>query len=272
MIHEWKKAGHNFLSGSPFVEFGPMKIFVDGALGGRTALLSQPYRDDTTTFGIAVHSLPDLQNLVQTARKYKLPIAAHVIGDQAFSSILNIMSTIPPLKGQRDRLIHAQILRKDLIEKVKQLPVVIDIEPRFLATDFPWVINRIGWERMDYSYAWRSLLQEGIKCAGGSDAPIEDANPLLGIHAAVTRTIPTDKSRTVYGQEQKISMYEAVSLFTTGSAYASYHENDRGKIKPHYTADFTVLDRDLFALEDVDELLETKVAMTVVAGEIMYVG
>lgn len=269
VIEDWKEDGHKFLSGNEFIEFGAMKIFADGALGGRTALLSYPYADDPSTTGVSIHTNERLLELVKKARKYELPIAVHTIGDQAFENVVDSILEAPSLHARRDRLIHAQILRKELIEKIKGLPLILDIQPRFVASDFPWVVERLGKENMKYNYAWKTLLDEGIPCAGGSDAPIEPINPLWGIHAAVTRTNPLDPDRTVYRPEEKLSMYEAISLFTKGSAYACHHEEDRGEIREGYTADFTVLDIDPFNV-DRDQILGKVVDMTIVDETIVY--
>ncbi|WP_064092642.1 amidohydrolase [Rossellomorea aquimaris] len=269
VIEDWKDEGHHFLSGNEFIEFGAMKIFADGALGGRTALLSYPYADDPSTHGVSIHSNEKLLELVEKARKYDLPIAVHTIGDQAFENVLKAVLQYPSNEKRRDRFIHAQILRKELIDQIKGLPLILDIQPRFVASDFPWVVDRLGEANMEYNYAWKTLLQEGIPCAGGSDAPIEPINPLLGIHAAVTRTNPLDPNKESYRPEQSLSMYEAVSLFTKGSAYACHHEQDRGMIQEGFTADFTVLESDPFTI-DVDQLLTKLVSMTVVDETIVY--
>ncbi|WP_226673565.1 amidohydrolase [Rossellomorea aquimaris] len=269
VIEDWKEEGHHFLGGNEFIEFGAMKIFADGALGGRTALLSYPYADDPSTSGVSIHTNERLQELVKKARKYELPIAVHTIGDQAFENVVDAVLEEPSVHGRRDRLIHAQILRKELIDKIKGLPLILDIQPRFVASDFPWVIDRLGEENMTYNYAWKTLLEEGIPCAGGSDAPIEPINPLWGIHAAVTRTNPLDPRKTEYRPEEKLTMYEAISLFTKGSAYACHHEDDRGVISEGYTADFTVLDIDPFTVEE-DQLLGKVVDMTIVDETVVY--
>jgi predicted amidohydrolase YtcJ len=252
--------------GTPFLTFGAMKIFADGALGARTALLSQPYEDSPETTGVPIHSKDQLKRLVQKARKYGMPVAIHAIGDLAFEWALEAIEEFPPVQAQRDRLIHAQILRKDLIEKAKHFPIVLDIQPHFVASDFPWVIERVGEKRIRYCYAWKTLLKSGIMCAGGSDAPIEPANPLLGIHAAITRKNP---SGTVYLPEEKLTVFEAISLFTYGSAYAVQNERKQGLIEKGYFADFTILDRDPFQIQP-DELLKTNVLMTVIDNTIMY--
>jgi predicted amidohydrolase YtcJ len=269
VVSEMKQAGYEPYSGDIEIEFGAMKIFADGALGGRTALLSHPYADDPSTNGVAIFSQDELNELFSKARSMGLPVAIHTIGDLAFEYALNAMEANPVTNG-RDRIIHAQILSKDLIERAKKLPsLILDLQPRFLASDFPWVIDRIGSERMEYCYAWKTLLDSGIPCAGGSDAPIEPLNPLWGIHAAVTRTNLNDPARTVYGVKEKLSVYEAVSLFTKGSAYAICHENDRGMIKEGYLADFTILEKDIFTVPE-DEIANIKVKITVIGGEIVY--
>ncbi len=252
-----------------FIEFGAMKIFADGALGGRTALLSFPYKDDPTTSGMAIHPKEDLEKLIKKAREYEMEVAVHAIGDLAFEWILDLIENLPPKKGQHDRLIHAQVLREELIEKARSLPIILDIQPRFVASDFPWVIERIGKEHIKTCYAWKTLVDSGIPCAGGSDAPIEPVDPLLGIYAAVTRTSSVENSGKPYSPEQRLSVFEAVELYTKGSAYAIHRENERGQIKPGFVADFTVLDQDIFTV-DAEQLLDTNVVMTIVDNDIMY--
>ncbi len=240
-----------------FIEFGAMKIFIDGSLGGRTALLSKEYSDEPGNKGIAVHTKEKLRELVKLARKHGENIAVHVIGDKATEIILELIEDYPVPPGKKDRLIHVNVLREDLIDKMKQLPLVLDIQPIFVSSDFPWVQERLGKDRLTYSYAWKTLLEAGFECSGGSDSPIEDANPILGIHAAVNNN---------WLKEQSLSVYEAVSLFTTGSAQAIGKEEARGKISIGYAADFTVFDE---AIEK-SNVLERKVVMTVVDGKVVY--
>lgn len=268
-LNEMDQLGLKYKDGNDYIELGAMKIFADGALGGRTALLSFPYNDDQSTSGVAIYSREELNSLVKKARDHRMPIAVHAIGDLAFEWVLDAIEANPASVGQRDRLIHGQILRKDLIERVQKLPVVVDIQPRFVASDFPWVIDRIGEDRMEYCYAWRTLLEAGLMVAGGSDAPIEEVDPLLGIHAAVTRKRPGHLGEPGFYPEQCLAVYEAIKLFTQGSASAIGREHEYGLVAEGYKADFTILDRDLFAIEP-DGILEAKVRMTVVDETIMY--
>ena len=159
------------------------------------------------------------------------------------------------------------VLRPDLIAQMKALPLVADIQPHFVPSDFPWALERIGEERAVYGYAWKKLLQAGIPCAGGSDAPIEPLNPFLGLYAAVHRRRPGD-THSGYLPEEKLSLPEAIDLFTHGSALAAGESGTRGQLAVGYAADFTVVDRDPFAAAET--LPQTGVQMTVVNGEIAY--
>lgn len=268
VMEDFEQVNGQYQSGSEWVEFGAIKMFADGALGGRTALLSHPYADDPETSGIAIHSQEELNYIVWKARMMNMPVAIHTIGDLAFEMAVQAIET-HPLNGKgRDRLIHAQILRRELIDRIKGLPLILDIQPVFVASDFPWVIDRVGEENMEVCYAWKTLLQEGIHCAGGSDAPIESADPLLGIHAAVTRTNLQNK-KEVFKPLEAISVFEAISLYTKGSAYAINQENDKGLIKEGYYADFTIIDKDIFKVEP-HSIPDIKVEMTVIGEKVVY--
>ena len=252
----------------PWVEPGEMKFFVDGALGGSTALLSEPYTDNPSTSGNAVLTDTEIDRNVATARKYGQAVAMHMIGDGAVEKGLDAIERHPAPVGKRDRLIHVNVLRDDLVERMKNLPVVLDIQPVFVSSDFPWVMERLGEDRLDWAYAWKRLLDEGFICGAGSDAPIEEVDPLLGIYAAVTRRKP-GQTHEGYLPHEKLSMFEAISLFTSGAAATIGKGESRGKLGVGYDADFTVLDKDLFEVEG-DAILDTSVVMTVVAGEVMY--
>lgn len=252
----------------PWIEPGAMKFFIDGALGGQTALLSKPYADKPETSGLAVLTDEEIEELVKLARLHREAIAVHIIGDAATEKALDMIEKYPAPEGKLDRLIHVNVLRDDLVARMKKLPVILDIQPIFVSSDFPWVMDRLGKSRLNWAYAWKSLLEEGFICGGGSDAPVEEVDPLLGIYAAITRRKPGE-THEGYLPEEKLSRFESVSLFTTGSAATIGKQNCRGKLAVGFDADFTVLDRDLFTVEDED-ILNAEVVMTVVAGECMY--
>ncbi|MCM3744866.1 amidohydrolase [Sporosarcina luteola] len=252
----------------PWIDPGEMKFFIDGSLGGSTALLSEPYANDPSTFGTAVLTDEEIHEHVATARKYGQAVAMHMIGDGAVEKGLDAIEKHPVPEGKRDRLIHVNVLRDDLVERMKKLPIVLDIQPVFVSSDFPWVMERLGEDRLDWAYAWKRLIDEGFICGGGSDAPIEEVDPLLGIYAAVTRRKPGE-THEGYLPKEKLSTFEAVSLFTSGSAATIGKADSRGKLGIGFDADFTVLDKDLFEVSE-EEILDAAVVMTVVAGDIMY--
>lgn len=252
----------------PFVDPGPMKIFADGSIGGRTALLSKPYNDDPSTIGVAIQSDEEFKRLVSIARKHSEAVAIHVIGDLGLEMALDAIEAHPVPAGKRDRLIHAMVVREDLVERMQQIDVALDLQPSFVTSDFPWVVERLGESRLEWAYTWKKLLDHGLICAGGSDAPIEEVDPCLGIYAAVTRRKPYD-THEGYQPEEKLSRFEAVQLYTSGSAAAIGKEAVRGVIREGFDADFTIFDRDLFKGNE-EQILEAQAAMTVVAGEIMY--
>ncbi|MEQ6377835.1 amidohydrolase [Bacillaceae bacterium S4-13-58] len=266
-IDEMVTEGYGIGDGTSYVELGAMKIFADGAIGGRTAWLAQQYEDDPGNYGVSIHSEESFEKLIQRARQLSMPIAVHTIGDQALSFVLDHIEKYPPVPGTRDRIIHAQIVNEELYERMAKLELIVDVQPYFVASDFPWVIQRIGKEREAHAYPWKTLINHNIVCAGGSDAPIEDINPLLGIQAAVLRRSKHDGKE--YGESQKLSVFEAISLYTKGSAFAINKEHIRGIISPGYDADFTVLNQDLFQLPP-ELYTQAIVEMTIVDGSIMY--
>ena len=250
------------------LSFGAMKLFADGAYGGRTAWLRRPYNDAPDTSGVAIHTRDELQQLVKKAREKGMPVAIHAIGDQALEEAIEAIETYPNHTGLRDRLIHGQLVPPDLRQRILGIGAIVDIQPTFVSSDFPWVIERLGEERMADAYAWRTLIEDGIPCAGGSDAPIEYANPILGIYAAVARKRP-EEAHEGYYPGQALSIEQAIQLYTTGSAYAVNQENVSGLIKSGFLADFTILDQDLFDI-DKEAIPEVKVVMTVIDNTIVF--
>lgn len=265
-LKQLKEKGMKAGFGNERLQIGAIKIFADGAFGRRTALLSEPYHDAPGQFGEAMHDLEVLTQMVKEARAFSMPIAVHTIGDQALEIVLDILDQFPSVEF-RDRIIHASLTRKDLVNRLATPSRIADIQPRFVVGDYPWVKERIGENREQYLYAWKTLIENGVLCAGGSDAPIEPVDPLLGIHSAVTRRAP-GKTHVGWNPEEKLSMLEAVKLFTVGGAYATNEEQQKGTITRGKLADMTVYSKDLFSLADPDELLETKIEMTIIDGEV----
>lgn len=251
-----------------FIEPGAMKIFSDGSLGGATAALIEPYTDDPANKGLLIHTDEQFEELVKLARKYNEAIAVHMIGDAAAEQVVKTIEKYPVPTGKRDRLIHCCVLNENLLNRMTNLSVVIDIQPAFVPSDFPWVSERLGDERLEYAYAWKKMLDSGLMCSAGTDAPIEAINPIASIYAAVERKKPFAMHEG-YLPKEKLTRFEAIRAYTYGSAQAIGKEDVRGLIQPGYDADFSIFDRDLFE-GTCEEMLEAKAVKTVVAGRVVF--
>lgn len=259
-----------------WLEVGAAKLFADGAFGGRTAWLSAPYSDAPSTSGTPMYALEELVERVREARQLGFPAAIHCIGDAALDAVLTTLERAgaPPTgvaAVARDRIIHAELVRPDLMQRMARLGenAVIDIQPRFVASDFPWVAERVGPERASRVGAWRTMLAAGLHIAGGSDAPIEPVAPLLGAHAAVTRRQP-DEAGPGYWMEEALAPFQALWLFTAGACFANGSEGRKGIVKAGALADLTIVDRDVVNPIHPDELRDAKVLSTIVGGETAF--
>lgn len=265
-LKDLKERGMKTGFGNDKLQIGAIKFFADGAFGRRTALLSEPYCDAPGQYGEAMQNQETLFEMFKEVREYGMPIAVHTIGDQALANVLDLLDQLP--KGKyRDRIIHVSLIRDELVQRLVDPSRIADIQPRFVPSDYPWIKERLGDQREKNLYAWKTLLSAGVLCAGGSDAPIEPFDPLLGLHAAVTRRLPT-QSHGGWNEKEKLSMKEAVQLFTIGGAYATNEEHLKGTITRGKFADMTVFSNDLFSLEHPDQLLKTSVEMTIIDGEV----
>lgn len=255
-------------SGDEWLRIGGAKVFADGVLGGRTAWLSEPYADDPGNSGYPIHTPEAFASIVREARDGGFPVAVHAIGDAAVDLVLAELERQPVegATGLPDRLIHVPVLRREQLARMSRLRLAADIQPPFVAGDYPWVRERLG-QRAVHRYAWRSLIAAGIPCGGSSDAPIEPLSPLHGLYTAVARRKPGE-THNGYEPAEKLTLAEAVRLYTYGSAQTAGEEQERGCLAPGYAADFTVVDRPFAA--DPEEWLRMKVRRTIVNGLTAY--
>ena len=249
-----------------------IKLYADGALGSRGALLLKPYSDDPENSGLSVTPVSELRKSFIEGIKRGFQVATHAIGDSGNRMILDIVEEVvgsDPQNDHRSRIEHAQILSLSDIQRFNRLGVIPSMQPTHCTSDMYWAEDRIGSERIKGAYAWRKLLDTGVVIPGGSDSPVESINPLWGIYAAVTRQDHQRYPEGGWQPGERMTMEEAVKMFSAWPAYASFDENIKGTIEVGKLADFTILSNDIFK-EDPSVLLETKVLMTVVGGEILY--
>jgi len=257
-------------------KYGSYKLFTDGSLGARSAALSAPYSDDENNCGILIDETK-LVDQLQLAYERGLQPAIHAIGDHALDITLDAVETVLEQQQKSDenktrlpiRIIHAQMVRNDQMERLKKLPVVLDVQPIFLCTDLYWIESRLGKDRIKTTYLWKTLMKNGLILAGGSDCPVESYDPLKGIYAAVTRKDLNGFPREGWEPQEQLTVFEAISLFTKNIAYTTGDEDVLGTIEVNKFADLTVLEEDPFQVEP-ERLKDLRVAMTFVAGEKVF--
>lgn len=267
------QTGKDLLAGGPR-QFGPyldercVKLIMDGALGSRGAALLQPYSDDPGNSGLLMWNSKDLLDVLQLAKQKGVQVAIHAIGDRANRQVLDAYEKAN-VQGARWRIEHAQVVAPEDLPRFAKLDVIASMQPTHATSDGPWATDRLGPERVKGAYAWRSLLDLHTVIAGGSDAPVEDVNPLWGIHAAITRQDHSGKPDGGWHPEQRVTREDALRMYTTSGAYAAFREKELGSIKVGKLADFTVLPKDLLSC-DPKAMIDMKVLYTIVGGKISY--
>ncbi len=247
-----------------------VKFYADGALGSRGARLYAPYDDDPGNSGLWVTEPAVLARAVDAAVAGGWQVATHAIGDAGVGSVIDayLLAQQAHPGDHRLRVEHTQIIAPKDIDRMVQAHAIASMQPTHATSDMPWAEARIGKERVKGAYAWRTMLDHKIPLAGGSDFPVEEVGPLLGIYAAISRQDGDGKPDGGWYPEQKLTLDEALAMFTTGAAYAEHAEDHRGMIAPGYDADLTVFDGQLTAGRN---LLTLTIAATIVGGRDVYV-
>ncbi len=245
-----------------------VKVFADGALGSRGALLSEPYSDDPGNTGVAMHTKEELVRMVREILRSGYQPAVHAIGDLANQLVLDAYEECGAegeFLAARPRLEHAQLLSEGDVARCGKLGLTVSVQPAQLISDMPWLEARLGPRRVTRAYVWRSLLDAGARLVSGSDSPIESHNPFLGIYAAAYRQGLDGQPAEGWFGAERISSEEALRTYTLDAAFAAWEDETRGSIRAGKRADFVVLDRDILSATGTD-ILETRVLATFVEG------
>lgn len=251
-----------------------LKLYADGALGSRGAALSEPYSDRPDTSGLLLMEAPQALEMMKRAHKAGVQVAAHAIGDRGNRLVLDwFEQTLPEADraSARWRVEHAQILHTEDIPRFARLGAIASMQPSHAIGDLFFAPARLGSARLDGAYAWRSLLDSGAVIAGGSDAPVERGDPLIEFYAAVARRSLEGFSNEDWRADQAVSRAEALAMFTSAPAFASFAEDRLGAIEVGKAADFTAFSADIMTIPP-EEILRAKAVLTVVDGKIIYDG
>ena len=249
------------------LEMKAVKLLIDGALGSRGAALNTPYSDEPSQQGLLLLTPEAFEERARNFAERGFQVAVHAIGDRANSVVIEGLAKLDP--KLRHRVEHAQVLSEGDVEKFAQHGLIASFQPTHATSDMPWAPARLGAERTKFAYAWKSVLDTGAHVAFGSDFPVEDPNPLLGLYAARTRHDAKGTPNGGWMPEQVLSGDEALAGFTRGAAYAAFAEGRRGQLAVGFDADFLVLPIDPVA-DAPKVLLDAKVQVTVVDGVDVY--
>jgi predicted amidohydrolase YtcJ len=258
--------------GGPWIKLGSIKAYVDGSLGSSTAAFFAPYEGEPQNRGLEMQDADSLYRALAAADRARLQLSVHAIGDRAISGLLDAFERIRaenPAWDRRWRVEHAQHIAPKDFARMRELAAIASMQPYHAIDDGRWAEGRIGSERIQTTYAFRTLLDVGVRLAFGSDWDVAPLSPVLGIYAAVTRRTLDGKNPGGWVPEQKISVGEALTAYTVANAYAAFEEEEKGRIAPGLLADFAVLDRDLFRIPP-EEIARARVVMTIVGGEVVY--
>jgi len=250
-----------------------IKVSIDGALGPRGAWLLEPYEDLKTSTGLNTTPMDAARETARLALQHNYQLAIHAIGDRANRELLNIYEEAfkgaPDAKSLRWRDEHAQHLHPSDIPRFAALGVIPAMQGVHCTSDAPYVLARLGTKRAEEgAYVWQKLMKTGAVISNGTDAPVEDVDPIESYYSTVTRRL---KDGSVFFGDQKMSRMEALRSYTINGAFAAFEEGIKGSLTPGKLADVTVLSKDILTVPD-DEILSAKVLYTIVGGKVLYEG
>lgn len=261
--------------GDEWIRLGSLKAFADGALGSSTAWFFEPYEDEPGNRGLPgeVMQPPErFRDLAAAADSARLQLSIHAIGDAAISLVLDQLERVRESNetwDRRWRVEHAQHMAEGDFARMARLGAIASVQPFHAIDDGRWAERKIGPDRAKTTYAFRTFLDAGVRLAFGTDWPVAPLNPWDTVYAAVTRRTLDGGPPEGWVPEERLSLEEALAAYMSGSAFAEFTEEEKGRLAPGYLADLVVLDRDPFAIEP-GELREVRSLLTMVGGRIVH--
>lgn len=273
-VEQYLKTGPEVDAYGGFLNVRSIKVYADGALGSRGAALVQPYSDDPGNRGLSVTDQRELREATSAALEGGFQLCTHAIGDRGNNIVLNAYERAFKAYNVngllvRFRVEHAQVLLPDDIPRFAGIGVLPSMQPIHCTSDMSWAQERLGPERVRYAYAWRSLMRAGSRIASGSDAPVEDPNPLRGFYAAITRQDEGGYPPGGWYPEERMTREEALSSYTAWASFFSFHEAKKGTLESGKWADLVVMSDDIMVVED-RKIPLVSVEMTMVGGRIVF--
>jgi len=257
-----------------FLTVRSLKLSIDGALGSRGAKLLEPYVDDPKTTGLWVTDPAVVREAALYGIQNGFQVNVHAIGDSGNRTVLDAFEAAfkayPEKKDVRFRDEHSQILDETDIPRFGRLGVIASIQGIHGTSDLPWASERLGTARVaEGAYVWQKLKKSGAVLINGTDAPVEDVDPIKSFYASVTRQNEAGLPVGGYQPDQRLTRMEALRSYTKDAYWASFAEAHGGTVAPGKWADLTILSKDILSVPDA-EILHTRVLYTIVNGKVAY--
>ncbi|UXX77995.1 amidohydrolase [Reichenbachiella carrageenanivorans] len=274
LLKEWYTTGPQIGLGDHFLTIRSIKLYADGALGSRGALLLEDYTDAPGVQGLRITPADHIMRVTEQGTKNGFQICTHCIGDRANHEVLDmyeiVLKSDTTKTNPRFRIEHAQHVAPDDIIRFGALGVIPSMQAIHMSSDRSWAIDRLGERRIvESAYMWQSLIEGGANVMNGTDAPVEPVNPLASFYASVTRQTLDGKPDNGYEPDQRMTREQALQAYTINNAYGAFEENIKGSVEIGKLADFTIFSKDIMKVP-AQEILTTEIEYTIVNGKVLY--
>jgi predicted amidohydrolase YtcJ len=274
-VEDQARLGIQRAFGGPMLRIGALKAYADGSLGSGTAYFFEPFDDQPGNRGLLsedMQPLSKMRNWMLRADAAGLQLCTHAIGDAGIAAILDLYQDVETAHGKRDRrwrIEHAQHMAARDFDRFARLGVIASVQPYHAIDDGRWAEARIGHDRASRTYAFRTFLEHGVRLALGTDWPVAPLDPMLTLYAASTRATLDGRNPGGWFPEQKLSVAEAITAYTVGSAYAEFQDHVKGSIEPGKLADFVLLSADVLKIAP-EAIRDVRVLRTWLGGVEIY--
>lgn len=274
LIQQWFEKGPMIDTITNLLTIRSVKLYADGALGSRGALLLEDYSDAPNEQGFRISTLDQIMRVTQEGYENNFQMATHCIGDRANREVLDlyeiILNSDSTKSNPRFRIEHAQHISPDDISRFGSLGVIPSMQAIHMSSDRPWAIDRLGKKRIEEgAYMWQALMQTNANLMNGTDAPVEPVNPMASFFSSVTRQTLEGKPANGYEPDQKLTRTQALKAYTINNAFGAFEEDVKGSIEIGKLADFTILSKNIMEIS-TEEILSTEVEYTIVNGVVRY--
>lgn len=261
-------------NGDDWIRYGGFKMFLDGSLGGKTAALTLPYENESHNRGILNHTSEEVRQTMLEMHNRNIQTQVHAIGDAAVDQFIEGLEyiktrTTEQSRDLRHRIVHLQVCRPPQMRSLSDLGAICDIQPCFVPSDIRITGERLGAQRQSWAYAWKDIIKAPLLATASSDAPVEPTDPFRGLWAAINRTDDNGYPEGGWRPDQKLTIEEALPLFTSNPWKAVNLADRFGILKEGFMADFVILDRDITQTPS-QAIKDVRPVLTMVDGTVSY--